>query len=169
MKSLNEFKRNLDQESFDLDHETKMVQLRILSSILEVIDAKGLTQSNLEELTGLKQPFISALFNNRKNLNMEHIALFQHALQIVIQPPAHLSIDEHINAFYKESDYENSQGQIFEIVCNHSTKDILNAYTNVRRKGVYSGSDRSSQIVFIDSKFEEDKMKEDYTQKQYSY
>lgn len=105
MKSLNKFKEVF--ENNDLEHETKMVQSRIISTLLEVIEARGYSQADLAELTGLTQPFISALLNNRKNLNMEHIALFQNGLGIILQPPSYLSLTDHKEKFYASSDHVN--------------------------------------------------------------
>ena len=103
---LNQLRRTLNDDKFDLQFESEMVQSRIISTFLDIIDQKHYTQKELESLTGLKQPFISALFNNRKKLNVEHIALFQKALNIILQPPSYLSKDEHISKFYKDEDFE---------------------------------------------------------------
>jgi predicted XRE-type DNA-binding protein len=105
-KLSNNIKSLLKQSDFNLEHESKMVQARILSTILEIIDHKNLTQVELEELTGLKQPFLSGLFNQRKKLNMEHIALFQNALRIKLQPPTYLNEEEHNEKFYSDDGYE---------------------------------------------------------------
>ncbi|WP_034236098.1 transcriptional regulator [Arenibacter certesii] len=105
-KLSNNIKSLLKQSDFNLEHESKMVQARILSTILEIIDDKNLTQLDLEELTGLKQPFLSGLFNQHKKLNMEHIALFQNALRIKLQPPAYLNEEEHYEKYYSEDGYE---------------------------------------------------------------
>lgn len=113
MKLLNELRDQLQFQDFDLEHESNMVQSRLLSPILEVIEEKGLTQSQLAIKTGLKQPFISAIFNVRKKLSMEHIALLQNALGIVMQPPEYLSEHQHINKFYSKSDYQESDSESF--------------------------------------------------------
>jgi len=105
MKSLNKIKKQLNNIDFDLVFESQMVQSRIISSILEVIEEKKYTQQDLENLTGLSQPFLSGLFNNRKKLNVEHIAKFQNALQIVFQPPKCLSKTEHNHMYYIEEEY----------------------------------------------------------------
>src|SRR5690606_3879458 len=78
---------------------------RILSSILEVVEDKKMTQTELSEKTGLKQPFLSALFNLHKKLNMNHIALFQKALEIKLQPPKHYSEEKHLERFYSDKEY----------------------------------------------------------------
>lgn len=105
-KLSNNIKSLLKQSDFNLEHESKMVQARILSTILEIIDDKNLTQLDLQELTGLKQPFLSGLFNQNKKLNMEHIALFQNALKIKLQPPTYLNEEEHNEKFYSDDGYE---------------------------------------------------------------
>lgn len=107
MKSLNKLKNILSIDTFDLEFESQMVQSRIVSTLLEVIDDKKLKQKDLEELTGLSQPFISALFHNRKKLNVEHIALFQKALDIVLQTPTYLDVNEHKRNFYSDSSFYN--------------------------------------------------------------
>jgi len=105
MKLLNKIKNQLNNEDFDIDFESQMVQSRIISTFLEVIENKNLTQKDLEDLTGLSQPFLSALFNNRKKLNVEHIAKLQNALKIVLQQPKYLTSDEHHNTYYQEDEY----------------------------------------------------------------
>lgn len=104
-KLSNSIKSLLKQNDFNLEHESKMVQARILSTFLNIIDDKKLTQSDLEKLTGLKQPFLSSLFNQRRRLNMEHIALFQNALKIKLQPPEYLNDEEHNEKFYSDKEY----------------------------------------------------------------
>lgn len=104
-KLSNSIKSLLKQDDFNLEHESKMVQARILSTFLGIIDDRKLTQSDLEKLTGLKQPFLSGLFNQRRRLNMEHIALFQNALKIKLQPPEYLNDQEHNEKFYSDEEY----------------------------------------------------------------
>lgn len=104
MKSLNKLKEMLSSTNFDLDYEAQMVQSRILSTILEIMEEKEVVQSDLEKLTGLSQPFLSSVLNNRKNLSMKHIALFQRALGIVLQPPEAISNVAHKAKFYNEND-----------------------------------------------------------------
>ncbi len=105
MKLLDNIKSQLNNDNFDIVFESEMVQSRIVSTFLEVIESKKLTQNDLEELTGLSQPFLSALFNNRKKLNVEHIAKLQNALKIVLQPPKYLTIEEHYHTYYQEDEY----------------------------------------------------------------
>lgn len=105
MKLLDNIKSQLNNDNFDIVFESKMVQSRIISTFLEVIESKKLTQNYLEELTGLSQPFLSALFNNRKKLNVEHIAKLQNALKIVLQPPKYLTFEEHYHTYYQEDEY----------------------------------------------------------------
>ncbi|WP_329805210.1 helix-turn-helix domain-containing protein [Flavobacterium facile] len=104
-KLLNKIKSELNNNCFDIVFESQMVQSRIISSFLEVIESKNFTQKDLEDLTGLTQPFLSGLFNNRKKLNVEHIARLQNALNIVLQPPKYLSVEEHHNTYYQEDEY----------------------------------------------------------------
>lgn len=106
MKLSNPANQILINNDFDLEHETKMTQARILSTFLEIIDERKLTQIELENLTGLKQPFLSGLFNLHRKLNMEHIALFQRALKIKLQPPEYLSKNKHVLKNYTETEYE---------------------------------------------------------------
>lgn len=115
MKSLNEIQKAFEKNGFDLAHESDMVQSRILSPIIEAMEEKGVTQSELSEKTGLKQPFISAVLNVRRKLNMEHIALFQKALGIVIQPPTALSTDQHQHKFYNKEAYEMPSDELYHI------------------------------------------------------
>ncbi|WP_412561709.1 helix-turn-helix domain-containing protein [Winogradskyella sp. MIT101101] len=100
---MNKFKDILSNPKFDLNHETNMVQSRILSTILQVMDDREFNQSDLENLTGLSQPFLSSIFNNKKNLSMKHIALIQEALGIVLQPPKFLDKETHKAKFYSEN------------------------------------------------------------------
>lgn len=106
MKLSNNIKSLLEKDEFDLEYESKMVQSRILSSILEIVENKKMTQTELSEKTGLKQPFLSALFNLHKKLNMNHIALFQKALNIKLQPPYYYSEKKHSEEFYSDKEYK---------------------------------------------------------------
>ena len=103
MKSLAELKKIFSGNSFDLEFESQMVQSRIISTFLDVIDEKNITQKELENRTGLSQPFISALFNNRKKLNVEHIAKFQNALGIKLKSPEYLSNSDYEFEYFKEN------------------------------------------------------------------
>lgn len=105
MKSLNKLTKHLNDNNFDILFESHMVQSRIISSILNAIEFKKLTQQDLEKLTGLSQPFLSALFNNRRKLNVEHIAKLQNALGIIFQPPTYLLNEHHLNEYYNEEQY----------------------------------------------------------------
>ena len=112
--SMNEFKYILDKfdtSEFDIEHETKMVQSRILSPILETIDNKKINQLELEKLTGISQSFISSLFNLKKGLNMEHIAKLQNALGIVLQTPEILDKNEHANKYYNKENFLSEDKQ----------------------------------------------------------
>ncbi len=104
-KLLNSIKEELNLDSFDLEHETNMVQARILSPLIEEMELNGITQEELAKITGLKQPFISGLLNIRKNLSMKHIALLQNALGVVLQPPNKLDTLDHSSTFYGSSKY----------------------------------------------------------------
>ncbi len=105
MKLSSNIKSLLRRDEFDLEYESNMVQSRILSSILEVVEDKKMTQTELSEKTGLKQPFLSAIFNLHKKLNMNHIALFQKALDIKLQPPQYYSEERHSEKFYSDEEY----------------------------------------------------------------
>jgi transcriptional regulator with XRE-family HTH domain len=105
MKSLVQIKNQLNENKVDMVFESQMVQSRIVSTLLEVIEIKKVTQKELEERTGLSQPFLSGLFNNKKSLNVEHIAKLQNALNIILQPPKYLTTEEHYNIYYQEDEY----------------------------------------------------------------
>ena len=138
MKSLSKIQSEFDNTQFDLEHESDMVQSRLLSPIIEAIEKEGLTQAELAERTGLKQPFISAILNVRKKLNMEHIALFQKALGIVVQPPEVLSVKDHKSKYYSEEEYEASTILIFEEISHlHYTKSI-ETYSHGDKKIAYT-------------------------------
>jgi transcriptional regulator with XRE-family HTH domain len=135
-KLLNKIKSQLNNNNFDIVFESQMVQSRIISTFLEVIENKKLTQKDLEDLTGLTQPFLSGLFNNRKKLNVEHIAKFQNALKIVLQPPKYLTLEEHHNTYYQEDEYIglNKMNELFkkeiELIClNRFLIDEKKSYT----------------------------------------
>ena len=101
MKSLAELKKIFTEKSFDLEFESQMVQSRIVSTFLEVIEDKNITQKELEEKTGLSQPFISALLNNRKKLNVEHIARLQNALDVKLKSPEYISNSDYEKEYFK--------------------------------------------------------------------
>lgn len=138
MKSLNKIRDELENKGFDLRHESDMVQSRILSPIIEAMEKEGLTQDELSKKTGLKQPFISAILNVRKKLNMEHIALFQEALGIVIQTPEALSINEHKYKFYNKDEYESPAYELFEETYHDSSIKTLRQYSKSKRDVTYS-------------------------------
>lgn len=144
MTLLNKIQDEFEQKDFDLEHETDMVQSRILSPIIEKIEEQGLTQTNLSEITGLKQPFLSALFNIRKRLNMEHIALLQKALGIVLQSPQMLSIVEHKRKFYSKDEYDISSLQVSESVYHVRTHELYRKSTKkidyIKKKSISLGS-----------------------------
>ena len=144
MTSLNKIQNEFENNGFDLEHESDMVQSRILSPIIEAIEEKGLTQAELSERTGLKQPFISAILNVRKKLNMEHIALFQKALGIVIQSPQVLSINEHKHKYYNKEEYDTPSVELFEeIYHTHSIKS-LQQYSKSKKEVTYTSRKLSS-------------------------
>lgn len=133
MKSLDKINKIFSEETFDLDFESQMVQSRIVSTLLEVIESKNLKQKDLEELTGLSQPFISALFHNRKKLNVEHIALFQNALDIVLLPPSYMEANDHKIKYYSENDFcENDIIKSFDNIkiLHYSFNTVINHYTD---------------------------------------
>jgi transcriptional regulator with XRE-family HTH domain len=105
MKLLEQIRNQLNENKVDIVFESQMVQSRIVSTFLEVIENNKVTQKELEERTGLSQPFLSAIFNNRKKLNVEHIAKLQNALNIILQPPKYLTTEEHYNTYYQEDEY----------------------------------------------------------------
>ncbi|MFT6945604.1 MAG: transcriptional regulator with XRE-family HTH domain [Vicingaceae bacterium] len=114
MKLSNSIKSLFKNEDFDLDHESKMAQARILSTFLEIIENNKQTQSDLAELTGLKQPFLSGLFNQRRKLSMNHIALLQKALKVKLEPPTYLSDGEHFEKHYSIDEYEPASSYFTE-------------------------------------------------------
>ena len=101
-KSLNKIKKALTVPDFDLEFEAQMVQSRLLSPLIEIMEEKRITQSELAKKTGLSQPFINGLLHLHKKLNMEHIALIQKALGVVLQPPEALTEEAHRKKFYEE-------------------------------------------------------------------
>ncbi|MEK8179919.1 helix-turn-helix transcriptional regulator [Flavobacterium buctense] len=105
MKLLDQIRNQLNENRVDIVFESQMVQSRIVSTFLEVIENNKVTQKELEERTGLSQPFLSAIFNNRKKLNVEHIAKLQNALNIILQPPKYLTTEEHYNTYYQDDEY----------------------------------------------------------------
>lgn len=105
MKLFEQIRNQLNENKVDIVFESQMVQSRIVSTFLEVIENNKVTQKELEERTGLSQPFLSAIFNNRKKLNVEHIAKLQNALDIILQPPKYLTNEEHYNTYYQEDEY----------------------------------------------------------------
>jgi transcriptional regulator with XRE-family HTH domain len=109
MKSLNKLKELFASKPFDLEFESQMVQSRIVSTFLEVIENLNITQKELEEKTGLSQPFISALLNNRKKLNVEHIAKLQNALGIKLKAPEYFSNYQYENEYFKEIEYTENR------------------------------------------------------------
>ena len=141
MQLSSNIKTLLKKEEFDLDHESSMVQSRILSSILEVVEDKKMTQTELSEKTGLKQPFLSALFNLHKKLNMNHIALFQKALGVKLQPPKYYSEEKHLKKFYSDKEYIPATTQFIDSDVFNGTQFvswISDKHLRTANKGTYS-------------------------------
>lgn len=141
-KLSNSIKSLLKRKGFDLEHESKMTQARILSPLLAIIEDRRITQLELEESTGLKQPFLSGLFNQRRKLNMEHIALLQEALNVKLQPPAYLDNEEHIEKFYSDNEYEPAKTNFIDD-CAFNKEHFVrwvstNKFTNNLDKGSYA-------------------------------
>jgi len=136
MTLLNKIRAEINNTKFDKEYEANMVQSRLLSPIIEIIEEQNITQEELSKRTGLKQPFISALLNIRRKLNMEHIALFQNALNIVIQTPDVLSKDEHKTKFYDLNDYDNSE-ELFVKLWNLNQNNFTNSYSEIKNKVIY--------------------------------
>lgn len=111
MKLLNKITNHFSNSDFDLDYETDMVQSRILSPIIDAYEKRGMTQSDLSEKTGLSQSFISSIFNIRKRLNMKHVALLQHALEIVLQKPEVLEKSKHNLKYHSKDEFFKIQEQ----------------------------------------------------------
>lgn len=101
------FGPNLSNENTALEIESKMIQSRLLSPMINRMEELGLNQSQLAARTGMSQPFINALLNIRKKANVEHLAKFQKALGIVLQPPKALTEEEHYREFYDTEVYDN--------------------------------------------------------------
>ncbi|MFM7023237.1 MAG: XRE family transcriptional regulator [Flavobacteriales bacterium] len=137
MTLLNKIQSEFDDNIFDIEHESNMVQSRLLSPIIETIESQGITQEELAEKTGLAQPFISAVLNIRKNLNMEHIALFQKALGIILQPPTTLTGKEHKSKFYSKEEYDAPSDVLFESIYHTHPINALHHYSKNRNKVLY--------------------------------
>lgn len=91
--SLDKLKEIFSSKS--IDNESDMVQSRLLSPLFIAMEEQGITQNELSELTGLQLSLIVDIFNIHEKLTMEHLALFQKALKIVLQPPLVLSSKDH--------------------------------------------------------------------------
>lgn len=151
MKSLKELKDFLEDEQFDLNHEAAMVQSRILSPIISAIEDNKIRQEDLAEATGLTQPFISGLLNIRKNLSMEHIALFQKALGIVLQVPEVLTDEEHKSKFYSEEEYEiqPEHHSLLTMSCINIVSDSFTDYEEEVTVKKYKRATKKSLTRFV--------------------
>lgn len=69
----------------DLEHESKMVMYRFLSEIERISDEKKLNRKELASLIGTSASYITQLFRGNKLINMETIAKFQKAFDIVFE------------------------------------------------------------------------------------
>lgn len=168
MKLSNNIKSLLKKDEFDLEYESNMVQSRILSSIIEVVEDKKMTQAELSAKTGLKQPFISGLFNLHKKLNMNHIALFQKALDIKLQPPKYFTEDKHLEMFYSDKEYipattqfidsENfKEAHFISWISDKKTKktykDAYSVIKTISLKGTEKTKDQSFKFLEIEVSF----------------
>ncbi len=64
MRNWNDVKKNIKSLSQD-DWDEIDLKVKIIGEILEARKKSGITQSELEELTGIKQTFIARFENNR--------------------------------------------------------------------------------------------------------
>jgi len=103
-EKISKYSKIVKPKDYDQEHETKMVQSRLLAPLIEVIEQKGYTVKKLSELTGLNRIKITALLNIENLITMEQIALFQKALGVMIQPPAVITAEEHNKKFYVNGD-----------------------------------------------------------------
>lgn len=87
----------------NIDHEARMVQSRILSPFLKIMEDKGITENDLSKASGLTLDTITKLFLIEKPLKMAHIALIQKGLDSVAQPPEVITAKEHHERFYKST------------------------------------------------------------------
>lgn len=79
------YSEKFSNESYDNKHETQMVSYRFLSEIERISDEKNLNRKELAKAIGTSASFITQLFRGVKIINIETIAKFQKALDVIFE------------------------------------------------------------------------------------
>ena len=140
-KEFSEIGKTYNLDYYDLKHETKMVQARIVSPLIKIIEVKGYTVNKLSELTNLTETKIDRLLNGAESITMEELALFQKALDVVIEPPFVLTKEEHNNKYYDTDEEENvclycepTSGFYLGTACPHCNKPFRSLIHKPKKK-----------------------------------
>lgn len=73
-------KLNDISDTFNLEFETEMIQIRFMSEVERLMEENEITKTKLAKKIGTSPSFITQLFQGNKKLNLETIAKLQHAL-----------------------------------------------------------------------------------------
>ena len=125
-------------ENEKLEHNTQMIMFRFLSEIERMADERGFkSRKELADAVGVTPSYLTQLFRGGKKLNLETVAKFQEALNIVFDIKA------------KESVYELPSITEEQILAYTSTKKLHtldSAYwlVHYNKKDIYSNNDTTN-------------------------
>lgn len=85
----------------DLDYEALMIQARLLSPYLTVMEDKGFDNTELSKRSGIEEYRIKLIFSGNAFITMEEIAMIQEALDVIAQPPFLLTKEAHKKQHYE--------------------------------------------------------------------
>ena len=127
-----------NDKEFDLPFETKMVMYRFLSEIDKLAEEMDFNKKQLAEKIGTSASFITQLFKGNKILNLETIAKFQHAFDVVFEVKVRprneylISHSSTENSNINNSDSKNDNSSVvLSLVHNTAMYVVPQEYTQV--------------------------------------
>lgn len=128
-------------ENEKLEHNTQMIMFRFLSEIERMADERGFkSRKELADAVGVTPSYLTQLFRGGKKLNLETVAKFQEALNIVFDIKAKESV-------YELPSISEEQILAYNSVQKLHTLDSVCWLVRVNKKDVYSdkGTTQNSQ------------------------
>jgi len=80
MKAYGWFKRELERARDSFDYKLESMELEVTERILQVMEEKGITRSELAERLGVSKAAVSKLFNNGSNMTLKRLLTIAEAL-----------------------------------------------------------------------------------------
>lgn len=80
MKAYAWFKRELERARDSFDYKLEGLELEVTERILQVMEEKGISRSELAERLGVSKAAVSKLFNNGSNMTLKRLLTIAEAL-----------------------------------------------------------------------------------------